>query len=147
MIVSKPKVTAVFSLTVFIIICLSVAYVGLNNMIESGEWRWYNYLTVYGFGPLAFILSLRVLFNYKIVSVGKGRVEVWYPFRLTKKKFKAVEMESWKEDIVKTGKTKFRQLKISFSGFTVKLSNQENSSYPKIYGYLDNRFKKKRTNA
>lgn len=146
MIVSKPKTTAVFSLTVFIIITLIVSYVGLNNVIETGVWRWYNYLSVYPFGILSIILSLRILFNYKIITFSKNGLEVWYPFRFKRKKRAIDDIEKWKEERVKTGKSFFRQTTIYFPRFKLKLSNQENSNYEKIFDYLNKRIRKKIVN-
>ena len=130
---------------VFIIITLSIAYAGMQNVINTGMWKWYNYIALYFFGPLAFVLSIRILFNFKVVSIGKERIEVWYPFRLSRKKYTVGDISQWKESTVKTGKSKFRELEIRFEKRRLKLSNQENSSYDQLLNYLRKKAKRKET--
>jgi len=143
-IVSRPKSSALFALTVFIIIALSIAYAGMQNVLLSGEWKWYNYIALYFFGPMAFVLAVRMLVNFKVIKIGKDRIELWYPFRLLKKKYTVKDISLWKENTVKTGKSKFRELEIRLGKRKVKLSHQENSSYDQILSYLHRKAKNKK---
>ena len=144
MIVSRPKSSALFALTVFIIIALSIAYAGMQNVLLSGEWKWYNYIALYFFGPMAFVLAVRMLVNFKVIKIGKDRIELWYPFRLLKKKYTVKDISLWKENTVKTGKSKFRELEIRLGKRKVKLSHQENSAYDQILSYLHRKAKNKK---
>lgn len=144
MIISRPKSSALFSLTIFIIISLALAYAGISRPIETGVWKWYNYIAVYIFGPLAMILSFRIMYNFKVLYISKAQVEAWFPFRFFRKKYKLEELEFWNEETVKTGKTLFRELRMKFRNKTIKISNQENSSYDKIFKYLSTKAKTKK---
>ena len=144
MIISRPKSSALFALTVFIIIALSIAYAGVQNVILSGEWKWYNYLAVCFFGPMAFVLSVRMLINFKVIKIGKDKIELWYPFRLLRKNYTVKDVSLWKENTVKTGKSKFRELEIRLGKRKVKLSNQENTLYDQIVNYLQKKAKNKK---
>ncbi len=144
MIVSRPRTNALFALTVFIIISLSLAYAGLQGPINTGEWKWYNYIAVYFFGPLALILAIRMLINFKLIYVAKDRVDIRYPFRLSRNKYSIKELEWWTENRVKTGKTMFRELEMKFPGRKVKISKQENSSYDQIFQYFSRKAAKKK---
>ena len=144
MIISKPRTSALFSLSIFIVISLSLSYAGIMGPVETGVWKWYNYIAVYFFGPLAFILAMRMLWKFKVLGVGKMVLSVWYPFRFSKRRFDLTEIEFWNEEQVKTGKTLFRELEINFGGSKVKISNQENGSYDQIFRYLNKKLPKKK---
>ena len=144
MIISRPKPNALFALSVFIVFALSLAYAGIKGPIDSGIWHWYNYIAVWFFGPLAMILSFRIMYNFKVIYIGKGHFIFWFPFRFFRKKYKLEELISWSVDSVKTGKTVFKQLEMKFSNKSFKISNQENTSYDNIYKYLSQKSKSKR---
>ena len=143
MIISKPRTNALFALTVFIIISLSLAYAGIQGPINNGVWKWYNYVAVYFFGPLSLVIGLRMLWNFKLVYFGKDRIEVKYPFRFSFRRYTLKEIESWSETQVKTGKSLFKELRIVFERRSIKLSNQENSSYKEVHNYLRKKAGKK----
>ena len=128
---------------IFVIIALTVAYYGISGVAASGVWRWYNYIAVYFFGPLAFVLSVRTLIKFKVVNIGKEMIEIWYPFRFSKKKYQVKEVVSWKEETVKTGRSLFRELVVRFEKHKLKLSNQENSSYDQVITYMKKKAKNK----
>jgi len=136
LIISRPRSNALFALTIFIIIAMSLAYAGLQGPLNTGIWKWYNYIAVYFFGALAFLLSLRILYNFKVISISKDVMEFWYPFRFKRKKWNVKELDSWKEEQVKTGKTLFRELEMKFGKRKYKISLQENTSYEKILNFL-----------
>ena len=143
MIVSKPRTNALFALTVFIIISLTLAYAGIQGPIESGTWKWYNYIAVYFFGPLALIIGIRMLLNFKLIYIGKDKFEIKYPFRFVFRKYSLKQLNSWSEKQVKTGKKIFRELEIKFDGRVIKISNQENTSYSEVFNYLKKKAPKK----
>lgn len=144
MIISRPRTNALFALTVFIIIALSLAYAGIQGPLTSGKWNWYNYIAVYGFGPLAVVLAIRMLINFKLIYLGKGQIEVKYPFRLSARKYNLKELDYWTENRVKTGKTLFREMEIKFPRKKIKISMQENSSYKEIFQYFSKKASKKK---
>jgi len=141
MITSRPKPTALFSLSMFIAISLFLAYLGINNVVESGQWYWYSYIAVYFFGSLAFIISIRVLIKFKVLYISKGYVDLWRP--LSRRRYQLREMEYWKETTVKTGRTLYKELEMNFLKKKIKISNQENTSYNEVFNYLRNKAGKK----
>lgn len=144
MIISKPRTSALFSLTVFIIISLALAYAGISGPLETGVWKWYNQVAVYFFGPLAVMLAIRVLWKFKVMGIAKEKLSLWYPFRFLRRKYDLNEMEFWHEEQVKTGKTLFKEMELKFGKRKVKISNSENGSYDAIYKYLSKKFPKKK---
>jgi len=141
MIVSKPKPTALIALGVFIIICFGVGGYALNNVLNNTA-GWFGYAISFTMLPLAIILLVRQLISYKIVQIG-DLVRVAYPFRFRTKEVKLKELVLWKQTIIKTKNDPFKQLKLTFENFTLKLSVQESTNYERIYKFLKKRVSKK----
>ena len=123
---------------------MSLALVGLQGPLETGKWLWYHYIAVWFFGPLAVLLSLRVLYRFKVLYVKKGQFEAWFPFRFVRRKWNIEELNQWREDRVKTGRTVFREMVLQFDRMNIKLSNRENTNYEKLFDYLSRKAGKKR---
>ncbi len=143
MIVSKPKKQALFSLGVFILICLGLGSYNLLLLWRGSTW-FFNYLMAALFVPLGLILLLRQLFNYKIVSVGNNKIQVWYPLRWQVRRWPLTDLQYWQEVIIQTRTGVFKQLEIHFANNVVKISNQENTSYLQVLQYLQKKAAKKR---
>ena len=67
MIVSKPKLNALFAIGLFVLISFSLGFINLNIIIQGGA-RWYNFLLVFTILPLALIILIRQLAGYKIID-------------------------------------------------------------------------------
>lgn len=142
MIVSKPKPNALMALGVFIAINFVAGVYALAN-IGNGVGLWYHYVMASITWPIAFILLIRQLLTYKIVSIGDSKLAVAYPIRSAQKEFFLKELVSWKEEIIKTKNAPFRQLEIQFDDFLLKLTIQENTNYEQILKYLRKKAGKK----
>lgn len=135
MIVSKPKSQALFAIGVFVLICLSLGSYNLY-LLMKGSTSIFNYVMTIVFLPVATIFLLRMLFNYKIISIGDDKVQVWYPLRFRTIRGRLKDMDYWQETIIQTKTGVFKQLEIVFPARTIKMSIQENSKYQDAANYL-----------
>ena len=143
MIVSKPKSRALFAIGVFVIICFGLG--GYNfTLIARGSTWFFNYLMAIVFLLIAHVLMLRQMFNYKIISIGNNKIQVWYPLRFRTIRAPLIEMEHWEETIIQTKTGVFKQLEIVFPTRTIKMSIQENSNYQEAVNYLKKKLAQKR---
>ena len=142
MIVSKPKKQALFAIGVFTLICFGLG--GYNFiLISQGSTWFFNYLMAIVFLVIAHVLMLRLLFNYKIISIGNNKIQVWYPLRFHTIRAPLNEMEHWEETIIQTKTGVFKQLEIVFPTRTIKMSIQENTHYQEAVNYLKKKLAKK----
>ena len=141
MIVSKPKSQALFAIGVFIVICFSLG--GYNFMfITNGSAGLFNYAMAIVFLLLAHVFMIRQMFNYKIISIGNDKIQVWYPLRFRTIRTSLKDLVHWEETIIQTKTGLFKQLEITFPKKTIKMSLQENTLYKEAVNY----FKKKQSN-
>jgi hypothetical protein len=143
MIVSKPKSQALFAIGVFVIICLALGGYNLKLIIEGSTW-FFNWIMAIVFLLVALVLILRQIFNYKIISLGNEKVQVWYPMRFHTIRGNLKDMEFWEETIIQTKTGIFKQLEIRFPQRSIKLSIQENTNYLESVNYLKKKQGKKR---
>ncbi|MGW8122664.1 hypothetical protein ACV07N_08380 [Roseivirga echinicomitans] len=143
MIISKPKRKTIFSLTVFTLISMLGAFYFMRQILAepSGTWR---YILLGFLLMVCSIMLYKLIFNYKVLKIGHDKVHVYYPFRFFKSVQDISELGAWQETIINTNKTEYKQLKLVFlnRGY-VKISNQENSDYDKVYKYIKKKAPKK----
>lgn len=135
MLVSKPKINALLAIGVFAVICLSLSLVNLNIIFQGGS-RWYNYLIVLTVLPMALVIIVRQLINYKVISAGKNSIKVVYPFMKKSFTITLKDLVSWEETVIKTKNDHFKELTLLSDRHRLKLSIQENTNYEKIKNYL-----------
>ena len=143
MIVSKPKSQALFAILMFILICLSLGGYNLLLLIEGSTW-FFNYLMAGVFLPLGLLLLIRQMVNYKIISIGNDKIQVWYPLRMRTMRIGLNQIEYWQETIIQTKTGVFKQLDIVFSNRQVKMSIQENTQYQETINYFKKKLARKR---
>ena len=143
MIVSKPKKQALFAIGVFTLICFGLG--GYNFiLISKGSTWFFNYLMAFVFLIIAHVLMLRMMFNYKIISIGNNKIQVWYPLRFRTTRALLKDMDHWQETIIQTKTGVFKQLEIVFPSRTIKMSIQENTYYQEAVNYLKKKLAEKR---
>ena len=143
MIVSKPKSKALFAIGVFIVICFGLG--GYNFMLITNGSTWiFNYIMATVFLVLAHVFMMRQMFNYKIISIGNDKIQVWYPLRFRTTRVPIKDLVHWEETIIQTKTGIFKQLEIVFPNKTIKLSLQENSFYKEAVNYFKNKQSNKR---
>ncbi|MEJ2005672.1 MAG: hypothetical protein P8X57_12055 [Cyclobacteriaceae bacterium] len=137
MILVKTKASTLWSLGLFIILCLAGGIYGLINLLKDVHAPWYNYVLVVILLPLGLTLLIRMLLSYKNIRIGKGKVEVHYPVRGKKITFRVKDIESWKEESIKTPSGTYRELQIKYSGRKkLDISMQEHTSYKETVVYF-----------
>ena len=147
MIISRPKRNTIFSLGLFTAISSFGALYFMRKILEGPQSTWLYVIL----GILLFttsILLYKLLFNYKIIKISHDRVYIYFPFRFFRTSQPIKNLGAWQQTVIQTNKTEFRQLKLVFinKGF-VKLSNQENSDYNKVYQYIKKKAPKKEVKA
>jgi hypothetical protein len=135
MIISRPKRQTIFALITSTLICgMGSVYLMRHVLEEPATWK-YIVLGVLLLGTS--VLIYKLLFNYKVLKISHDQIHVYYPFRFYKSVQGIKELGAWQEVIIETNKTQFKELKLVFKnkGF-VKITNQENSDYDKVYKYI-----------
>lgn len=145
MIVSKPKGNTLFALGVFLLICFALLGYTLYKFINYETHFWYQYVIFVVVTPLSLAVIVKTISSYKIIRLGKGKLSVSYPFLFKKRVMQMQDLISCSEEVIKTQGADFKQLTIKFEKERVKVSNQENSEYSKIYGYIKKKHPKKFT--
>jgi hypothetical protein len=143
MIVSKPKKQALFAIGVFILISFGLGGYNLILLYKGSTW-FFNYLMAIVFLSIALVLFLRQLFNYKIISIGDNKIQVWYPLRFSTARAPLTEVEYWQETIIQTKTGVFKQLEIVLAARKIKMSVQENTEYQQVVNYLKKKIASKR---
>lgn len=144
MIVSRPKRQTIFSLGVFTVLILTGLVVSWQQLMRLQEVPTWRYILVGVLLITASLLLHKLIFNYKVIKISHDKVHIYYPFRFFKTVQDIKDLGAWQETIVDTKKSTFKQLKLVFvdKGF-VKISNQENSEYDKVYKYIKRKASKK----
>ena len=143
MIASKPKRKTIFALSTSTVITGGGSFYTMNSILggETATWRY----IILGILLLSTsILLYKLIFNYKVIKISHDIVHVYYPFRLYRSSQPIKTLGAWQETVIETKSGKFRELKLVFEnkGY-VKLSNQENSDYDKVYKYIKRKAAKK----
>ena len=147
MIVSKPKASTLFSLTVFTLLALGGVLLSGIVIMKGESVAWYQYMAVFILTPFVIGLGRKLTWHYKVVTFGKDMINVKYPVQLKNISKSLKEIKGWKENIVKTPSGRFREVSILFDdNRSVKLSYQENTEYEKVFRYLEQKCKKKKVN-
>lgn len=143
MIISRPKRNTIFALGVSTIICSFGSLYFMRKVLAEPQETW-RYVVLGILLLCTSILIYKLLFNYKVIKISHDKVHVYYPFRFFKSIQGINELGAWQETVVETNKTQFKQLKLVFNskGY-VKISNQENSDYDKVYKYIKKKAAKK----
>lgn len=143
MIVCKPKVGTLISLGIFVAICLSVSGYTFQYIQSNQNNAWYLWLIIVLLAPLSLGLLTKTILGYKIVQLGKGKVNLSYPTRFFKKSYSVKQVTGWKEESVKTSTGNFQELKIQFDDKRkLSLSLQEHTGYKDVVRYLKSKCKK-----
>ncbi|MEN8248602.1 MAG: hypothetical protein ABFS32_06695 [Bacteroidota bacterium] len=141
MIVSKPKKQALFSIGVFILISIGLGGYNLILILKGSDW-FFNYIMAIVFLSAGAIFLLRQLLNYKIISIGKDKIQTWHPLRFSTFRVSLNEVVEWEETIIQTKTGVYKQLDIRLSNRTIKLSVQENTHYQEVVNYLKKKLSK-----
>ena len=144
MIIAKPKMGTLFSLGVFITICLGTCGYLLFRYLNEGQFAMLQYVIMLVTGSLGLGLLARIILGYRIVSIGKSKIEVRYPTRFKTLNYKLQNILHCRERKVKTASGTFKELEVQFDDKKkLMLSYQEHTDYPKVISYLRQKCPKK----
>jgi hypothetical protein len=140
MIVSKPKVSTLFSLSMFLLLIYSALFYTASALISTDNKPWYLYLLIAILAPVALVVTAKVALGFKIIRIGQGVIKVNYPLSFRKKEYQQQELQSWQETVIKTKSGVYKELRLNFPGKTkVTLSNHENESYEDVLKHMNKR--------
>ncbi len=144
MIVSKPKLSALFSLIIFLLLAYGLSiYLWISVMQSQKPPGWQTILLGVAAG-VALAVTYKVVAGYKKIMVSKNRIDVHYAFDLIRKRYYLKELTSWQETAVKTATGLFKELTLRFDKKkTVKLTLQEQDNYEKVKAFMQRNFPKK----
>ena len=148
MIVSKPRSQTLISFILFLLLTFLVF--GLNvTAILRGTYAWYNLAIAGILLPLGLFVLYRIFIRYKIIRAGDNRVEVVYPVLRKTHAYTIKQIASWRESIVKTGKSSvFKELEIVFDKhFRLTIGQKEHTGYDKLIHYLQRKVPGKKVTA
>ena len=145
MIVSKPKISTLLSLGIFLALVFFVILYNYKSYYESEFNSVLNLVLIIILFPIGVGICLKILGGYKILTVGKDKFRLRFPLRFWAFEFRIRELEHWKETRVKTFNNTYNELEIvSTSGRKIKISKQEHTEYDKVLSYLNKKCKNKK---
>lgn len=144
MIVSRPKRQTIFSLGIFTIVILTGLVYFWQQLLKLEEVPTWRYIVLGLLVLTGSLLLHKLIFNYKVIKISHDKVHIYYPFRFFRTVQDIKDLGAWQQTVIDTKKSEYRQLKLVFvnKGF-VKISNQENSDYDKVYKYVKRKAPKK----
>jgi hypothetical protein len=112
-------------------------------------YAWYNLVIVALLLPLGFFILYKIFIRYKIIRAGDNRIEVVYPVLKRTHSFTTKEVLSWRESIVKTGKSSvFKELEITFENrFRITIGHKEHTDYDRLVQYLQRKVPGKKVSS
>lgn len=145
MIISKPKKSTLFSLSLFLILDFALIAATFNSIVNSNEIYWYHYIFLLILIPVGIGVLIKTILNYKITRIGKGKIDIKIPARLKNKSYSLKDIKQWQEVTIRTATGIYQQLEIVFlNDDKLTLGRQEHSAYDQIIKYLQQKSGKKR---
>ncbi|MFY0628495.1 MAG: hypothetical protein JXR07_19515 [Reichenbachiella sp.] len=142
MIVSKPKIGTLFSISIFISIAFGFFIYGLLN-INQAESKVGWMILIYTSGPIGLVVLIKVLTGLRYIKVGKLKFEISFPFKFSKIRFESKDLQAWKHHVIKTYGGMYEEITWQLkTGQKYSVSKQENSEYDKILKYMKSKFRK-----
>ncbi len=144
MIKSVPKANASFAIGVFLVLAYSASGYLAYHISGPGRNSIIHWVLLVAVASIALAISVKYIGGYKIVELAKDRIKVNYPFRFKKVTYTVKGIANWQETEIKTKSGLYKQVAIRFeSGKSLQLSDQENTNYTKVKGYLLQKCKRK----
>lgn len=129
MILSKPKRSTLFSLSLFLILAYGI---GIWTALALPSSPAYWYLIPIICLITAVVITLKVLWGYQIIQINGAQWKIKYLIRADHA-FYSKNIEWWKETEIKTAGGPYRELHIhTLDSVNVKVSLQEHTEYEKI---------------
>ncbi len=143
MISSKPKSQSVFALSLFLVIILGVTVWIILDLVRYPQ---AYFLLKIILAPILLVIwtfvAVKFYTSLKTIELGDNKISFQFPLQ-TKRTFKISEIQSWKEEKVKTKNNEFKELQIQLANHLLKVSNREHTSYEEVRKYLAKKVKRK----
>lgn len=143
MIVSKPKVSSLFSLGVFLLISYGTVIFSAVQILTLPYPAFYYYLLLVIIGAISLYVTYKVVTNFKYITVGKEKMEIYFPLIRKRYLISLTSLTSWKETVIKSAAGTYKELEFRFqNNHVIKMTIQENSNYDKIFQYFQKKHSK-----
>lgn len=137
MIISRPKVSTLVSLGIFLIIAYGLGAWSIWSLPMNESPPFYRYVLSAVILIVALAVTIKVLWGYRTLKLDKDRWKISYLMKPGEKTFKSGEIRWWEITDIKTKGGSYQQLHINTEiGEGVKLSPQEHTEYQRIIKYL-----------
>lgn len=144
MIQSRPKISTLFSIGIFLLISYAVFIYVFLEILQSNTYNTWSFILMFTSGPIAIVVTLKTFLGIKLIKISKERFTFKYPFQFSRKKFVGKEIVSWELNKIKTyGGTYYEELIWHIkTGKKYAISKQEHTEFKKILNYMNKKFKK-----
>lgn len=142
MIVSKPKGNTIFALAVFLILIFGSFFALLSGLLSGGTYFFFKLILAPVVLAVGLVVLSKFLASFKIVKLGNGQIEVFYPISKMRSKIFVKDILGWHEEAINTKNGEFREVRILYAKKKIlKLSNKENTKYDAVVKYLKKKVK------
>ncbi len=148
MLISKPDIKTLSALGAFIFVDFTLLAYLLSTQLKGEKTPLYIYLLILLLLVVGLVVFVKVIRGYKTLTIDKKKFKVKYALSYKNFEAKLNTLEYWKETIIQTKKEPFKELKLKFTqGNIVKITNQENTNYNKVYQYIERNAAKKKVTS
>ena len=115
-------------------------------LIKAPQAAWYNYAIVIILIPIALFVFYKIFIRYKILRLGNNLIQIDFPLMRQTKKYPLDQIEAWRENKVKTGKTsEYKELQILFlDKKKLTIGHREHTEYARMVQYLGQKVPRKK---
>jgi len=130
----------------FILITVVVVTMNMLVLIKAPQAAWYNYAIVIILIPIALFVFYKIFIRYKILRLGNNLIQIDFPLMRQTKKYPLDQIEAWRENKVKTGKTsEYKELQILFlDKKKLTIGHREHTEYARMVQYLGQKVPRKK---
>lgn len=145
MIVSKPRVSTLTSLTVFLILIFGSFFYVLHSLLTNEAYFIAKLILAPILLAIGLVVLSKVLAAIKVVKAGNNSIQVFYPISRMRIDISVKDILGWHEEVINTKNGEFREVKILYTKKKIlKLSNKENTEYEAVVKYLKKKVKIKK---
>ncbi|MDN5212202.1 hypothetical protein QQ020_09075 [Fulvivirgaceae bacterium BMA12] len=126
-----------FSLLTFLAVDFALLIYLYLKISGQPDNPFYLQLLIIVLGLVAITILWKIVGAYKIISIQKKKIAVRYPFKFGSFQSDLNKLVYWRETVIKTNNTLFKELKMKFEpNKAVKISMQENTNYDRVIAFL-----------
>lgn len=146
MIICKPKISIVAVVTLFVIMGYALLLFFLFRSVVSAENTFLKVVVISLLLGLLLFITIRLLFDYKIIIISKGKIIIRYTLVSSVRKFDLEDLKNVDEIRVKTfNSNEHRKLIMLFPRDRVSINSQVYENYTKLKECLLEKKQKKKS--